>query len=138
VETDIFEKAETPLSSIWAGGLIGVSLIILQGFLSLSRLDQAAFISVLTLALAIPILAYKILADTLRVRKHNTISHLSHRHTHSLKTPYPELFLFSLGILLTIIGISAAFWHIHWIPALMFSVCTLLLLVITYFLHVRK
>jgi hypothetical protein len=138
VETDAFEKAETPPSSIWAGGLIGVSLIVLQGFLSLPSLDRAAFISVLTLALAIPILTYKILADTLRVRKYNNRGHPSHRHTHSLKTPYPELLLFSLGVLLAITGISAAFWHIHWIPALIFSACTLILLVVTYFLHIRK
>ena len=138
MQTNAFEKAETPLSSIWAGGLIGVSLIILQGFLSLPSLDYAAFISVLTLALAIPILAYKILADTLRVRKHNTQARSSHHSTHPFKTPYPELLLFSLGVLLAIIGISAAFWHIHWIPALIFSTSTLLLLVVTYFLHVHK
>jgi len=131
------KKAETPPSSLWAGGLLAVSLVIFQGFLSVKCLDTTALISVFTLAFAMPILAYKILIDMLRVRKYNAKAQSMQQATVSVKTPYPELFLFIIGVFSALVGIGSAFLHIHWIAAIIFSACTLALLVIALLFHLR-
>ena len=137
MEVDTPKKAETQLSSFWAGGLLAVSLVIFQGFLSQKHLDMPALISVSTLALAMPILAYKILADSLRVRKYNTRVQSLPQANASIRTPSFELILFVIGVFSALVGIGAAFLRIYWIAAVIYSVCTLALLIITFFSHVR-
>src|SRR5690348_11263081 len=109
-------EAETLASSIWAGGLLAISLVLLQCFLPLngSDVDQASLVSVCSLALAIPILTYKIVINTLRERKYRIKVTSLYRQN---RTPYPELFFFLIGVISVLVGITAAFFHIHWIAA---------------------
>jgi hypothetical protein len=135
METEHLHTVQMPPSSLWAGGLLAFSLVIFQGFLSQQCLDLPALISVFTLALAMPILAYKILADTVRVRRYNVRTQIPHRT--ALRTPYPELIIFIIGVFAALVGVGAAFWHIHWASAIIFLACTGALLIGTYFFHVR-
>jgi hypothetical protein len=126
-------NTEVLASNIWAGGLLAVSLVILQCFLPLNRsdVDLASLVSVCSLALAIPILTYKIVINTLRERKHKVRVTSAHQHN---RTPYPELLFFIIGVLSVLIGTTAAFFHIHWIAAIIFAVCTIVGL-IAYFVQ---
>jgi hypothetical protein len=113
---------ETPTSSIWAGGLLAVSLVVLQCFLPLKAtdLDQASLASLFALALAIPALSYKIVMNILRERKQDVRVPLR-RYP---KIPFVEAFSFIIGALSAFVGIAAAFFHIHLIAGIIFSVCT--------------
>jgi hypothetical protein len=116
-------KNETPSSSIWAGGLLALSLIIFQGFLApdITCLDIASLVSISALALAIPMLSYKIFINTLRERKRSTRVQPSSRHNRS---PHSERFFFVGGSIAALIGTAAAFYHMQPITAVIFSICT--------------
>jgi hypothetical protein len=113
---------ETPTSSIWAGGLLAVSLVILQCFLPLNAtdLDRASYASIFALAFAIPALSYKIVMNILRERKQGAKGQ-PRRYP---KVPFLESSSFMIGVLSALVGIATAFYHIHQIAALIFSVCT--------------
>lgn len=103
-------QSNTPQSSIWAGGLIAIGLIIFQGFLSLSPLDPAAFVSVFAFAIAIPILACNLLLNFKRAGTKDA----------TLKATNHEIIFYLVGMLAALIGIVAAFWHICKIAAILF------------------
>ena len=120
---------DTRQSSLWAGGLITVSLIILQVFISSGISDIASFISVCAFALAIPILACNILINFTRGKKR--------KDGKKPKASIYEISFFLLGIVASLIGIASAFWYICWIASLIFSASTLLALLV-YFRLVQK
>src|SRR5438045_2136293 len=88
------------------GGLIAVSLVIMQDFISSGvfdsskALDWLALFSVLAFALALPLLAAHLLATFEDASRKYTIED-----TPGLKISY------WLGIVLAPIGIGLAFWH---------------------------
>ncbi len=97
-------------SSLWAGGLIGVSVLMLQSFLTVRPLDTAAFISVFAFALALPILSCNVLMNL--------------RREVGARTPIREILLYSLGIIASLTGLAFAFLHICWIAFVVFLVST--------------
>ena len=82
------------------GGLIGIGIVILQALLSIQTLDPASFISIISFAVAIPLLATMVL--------------LNHAQTSYRYASYP--WYLTLIILLgqggAFLGTWAAFWHI--------------------------
>lgn len=126
-------ESEPPLSTLGAGGLLAISLVILQGLLTLYPLNITASISVYTLSFSIPILSSKILINTLRSRRLRNNPPVIQQST---KTPVSETFLFFMGIITTIIGIVAALWHINCIAAIIFFISTLC--AITLYLRALK
>jgi hypothetical protein len=126
-------KNETPSSSIWAGGLLALSLIIFQSFLApdITCLDIASLVSISALALAIPMLSYKIFINTLRERKRSSRVQPSNRHN---KSSHSERFFFVCGSIAALVSTAAAFYHIHWITAVIFSACTITVF-ITYLIN---
>lgn len=107
-------EENTHISSIYAGGLIAIGLIILQGFLSLSTLDVAAFIAVFAFAFSIPILSC------------NIIINFARRGTTIEPSKYEVLLFYVPGAVVSLIGIVATFWHICWVAAVIFSVSMVL------------
>ena len=136
MKNETIQLPAIPPSSLWAGGLLTVSLIILQSFLSIDKdkLDILAVFSVCLFALAIPILVYKILINILRQQRYDTRTQSVHRAVASLKTPFLELVFFILGAFSALAGIALALWRIHWIAMLIFSVSTIIGL-LCYFRH---
>lgn len=100
------EKAHP--SSVWSGGLLAISLVMLQGFLS-GPLDLAAFVAVLAFALSIPVLTCNLLVNFMRTRRDSRT-----------KAADAEMAFYILGIFIALVGIVAAFWHMSWIAALAF------------------
>jgi hypothetical protein len=102
------------LHTLYAGGLIAVSLIMLQGFLGLGKLDIPAFISVLAFAAAIPLLAGILVINVIERR-------YPYSSPGSKSVKIVENF-FYLGILIDLVGIASTFWHISFIAGIIFIV----------------
>ena len=100
----------THQSSLWAGGLIGVDILMLQGFLALHPFDNTAYISIFAFAVGIPISACNILMNM--------------RRGTGSSTPIPEVLFYSIGIIASLIGLAFAFLHICWIACVIFLVST--------------
>jgi hypothetical protein len=135
VETEQQISNEVSLPSIWAGGLLAAGLVILQSFLplDLKDLDSASLISVGALALAMPTLSYQIVVNILRARKYHAGTRLPYRQrrTHGFET-----FLFFIGALSVLVGIAAAFYHIHWIMSVIFLL-SVVVVIVAYFTYHR-
>ncbi len=89
------------------GGLIGISLLITQAFISLGKYDIPATISIFAFSIAIPFLACNVIAT----------------HVLASDNKNPETrgtdFLFWAGIIASVIGIDATFWHVSWIAGVL-------------------
>ena len=100
------------------GGLIGIGVIILQALLSFQTLDLAVLISIISFAVAIPLLATMVL--------------LNHAQTSYRYASYP--WYLTLVILLgqgaAFIGIWAAFWHVSPIAGVLLPVSGVIGLII--------
>jgi hypothetical protein len=85
------------------GALIGVAVLMVQPFLTAASLDLAATISVIAFSVAIPLLAALIL--------------VSRQETFHGRRTGSTLVTISQAVAqgAAIIGLVAAFWHIHWI-----------------------
>ena len=85
-------------------GLIVLGVYILQAFISSSVTDAAARVSVAAWAVAIPLLAFRVLLNQLQE---------SYRYA-----SYPVYLLLAhgLGLAAAVVGFGAAVWHV-WIPA---------------------
>jgi hypothetical protein len=90
-------------SALTYGALIGVAVLMVQPFLTAPSLDLAATISVIAFSVAIPLLAALIL-----VSRQETFHG---RRTRSILVMVSQ----AVGQGAAIIGLVAAFWHIHWI-----------------------
>jgi uncharacterized membrane protein len=96
--------------------MIGVDLIVLQVFISLGVPDAASFVAVLAFAIGLPLLAAFIY-----IINDPTIDYAS---VISSRKPLGWLLLICLmiGFLASLIGLSAAFWHMSWIAGIIFLV----------------
>ena len=113
------DKYALEVQDVYAGGLIAISLVILQGFIGLSRvdLDNAALISIIAFSAALPLLSGILVIGIIE----NKYSYGSPRTTIASLVRI----LFILGIVLSLVGIEAAIWHTFWIAgvvSIVFSV----------------
>ncbi len=87
------------------GGLIAIGVVILQALISAQSLDLPLQVSILSFAIAMPLLAIMVLVNHAQA---------SYRYA-----SYPRYL--SLAIMLgqggAFLGVFAAFWHISWIAA---------------------
>jgi hypothetical protein len=114
VFTEEFEKG-IRWQNIVCGGLIAISLIILQDYVSSDKLDIPAYISMLALAISLPLLSGHILLNAIII-KHKFI--LANKKYASL------MILYFIGSFCAVVGVAAAIWHVLWIAALIFVVIT--------------
>ncbi|HLI05368.1 MAG TPA: hypothetical protein VKV40_02250 [Ktedonobacteraceae bacterium] len=110
----------------WSGSLTAISLIIMQSFISLNYLDVAAWISIITLAFAIPILTSNTLIKITKARRRLDV-----------RDTMQEVLFYTTGMAVAYVGIVAAFWHISWIAGVVFFSSTLLALP-TYFWSLHR
>jgi hypothetical protein len=89
-------------NNLMYGGLIAISVVILQGFLSASSLGVSGRISVVAFAVALPLLAVLILLGELHPDD-PTQSTVSYEITKAV------------AMVGAITGVVAAFWHIDWL-----------------------
>ena len=113
------DKYALEVQDVYAGGLIAISLVILQGFIGLSPadLDNAALISIIAFSAALPLLSGILVIGIIE----NKYSYGSPRTTIASLVRI----LFILGIVLSLVGIEAAIWHTFWIAgvvSIVFSV----------------
>jgi hypothetical protein len=101
------DKYALEVQDVYAGGLIAISLVILQGFIGLSSLDNAALISIIAFAAALPLLSGILVIGIIE----NKYAYGSPRTTIASLVRI----LFILGIILSLVGIEAAIWHASWI-----------------------
>lgn len=87
------------------GGLIGIGIVILQALLPSISLDLPSLISILSFAVAIPLLATAVL--------------INHAQASYRYATYPWYFstIIILGEGGSFLGVLAAFWHLSWIAA---------------------
>ena len=106
----------TRLHTLYAGGLIGISLIVLQVFIGLGKLDMPALISVLAFATAVPLLSGMLVTNFIERRYQ-----YSSPRSRIVKVVENS---FYLGILIDLVGIAAAFWHLSLIAGIVFTIMT--------------
>lgn len=107
------------------GGLIAISLIIMQDFIASRIPDISALISVLAFATSIPLLATSVLVELILRNYKNVIHHSFYVH-----------FVRTGGIFGNIIGIDAAFWHISYIAGVVFLISgSVGILVVRYYVN---
>jgi cobalamin synthase len=93
------------------GGLLAISVVILQRLIALNSLDTPALIALISLSLSIPVLAAMIIVN---------LYELSVDPSSSDKETINLHVLYWGGILNTITGITAEFWYASWIGAIVF------------------
>jgi len=100
------------------GGLIGIGIVILQALLSVQILDLASLISIISFAVAIPLLATMVL--------------LNHAQTSYRYASYPWYLtlIIVLGQGGAFIGIWAAFWHVSPIAGVLLPISGVIGLII--------
>jgi hypothetical protein len=109
-EDHAYEKLATPAEKRrWAkqnnlmyGGLIAISVVILQGYVSASSLGVSGRISVVAFAIALPLLAVLILLGEL------------HPGDPTQSTVIYEITK-AVAMVGSVTGLVAAFWHIDWV-----------------------
>lgn len=115
------------LHRLYAGGLIVISLIILQGFLNLGNLNPSALVSILAFALALPLLSATPILDVVERR-----FRVGPRRTAITRSVHVA---FMLGVVVDLVGVGAAFWHLTWIAGVTF-LSGLLLTCIVYGIYI--
>jgi amino acid transporter len=107
VEHESVLEYQKRIWNIYNAGLIAISIVVLQVFLSGGNLDGPAIISVCSLATAVPILAGCTLFVSFAAKK----SDLNNRWFNPL---------FAIGASSALIGIAAALFHVSWIACVLF------------------
>ena len=98
------------INDLLYGGFIGISLLLIQAFVSLTTLDLPLLIALFALAIALPLLAACIILNNiLWVVKYGSRSRWI-------------LFIKQISPICAIIGIIAVFWHLSWISGVLFSI----------------
>jgi hypothetical protein len=108
----MFEPSEDykRVNDLLYGGYLGIRLLFLQAFVSLTTLDLALLIALFAFAVAIPLLAASIvLNNILWVVKYSSRSRWI-------------LLIRHISPVSAIVGIVAVFWHLSWISGLLFSI----------------
>lgn len=114
-------KSNLHQSALWSGGLAAVSIAMLQGLLSLSTLNVVAFISVISFALAIPILTCNTLVKLTKAERRGNV--------YDTKA---EIFFYLLGMISGFVGVVAVFWRISSIAGFIFLISTFIALVVYF------
>jgi len=109
------------LHDLYAGGLILISLVILQDFLNLKPLDRAAFLAILAFSIALPLLSGTLVLTVVEKKFTKGPSRIIIR---------IEQMVFLLGIITDVIGIGAAFWHASFIAGIAFIVSVAITLIV--------
>lgn len=125
----VYNTYAVKLHNLYAGGLIIISLVILQDFLSLKPLDPPAFLALLAFAIAIPLLSGTLVLNVIEEQfKYGP-----------LKSPIFRLvhYTFLASIVLALTGIAAAFWHASWFIGLVFIVSQALAITV-YSMYISK
>lgn len=91
------------------GGLIGIGVIVLQALISIQSLDLASLISIVSFAVAIPLLAVMVL-----------IYHAQTQYRYATYPWYLTLIIV-LGQGGAFLGVFAAFWHVSWIAGILLA-----------------
>ncbi len=98
------------INDLLYGGFIGISLLLLQAFVSLPALDLPLRIALFALAVALPLLAACIvLNNILWIVKYGSRSRWI-------------LFIRHISPICAIVGIIAVFWHLSWISGVLFTI----------------
>lgn len=109
------------LHDLYAGGLILISLVILQDFLNISRLDTAAFLAILAFSIALPLLSGTLVLSVVEKKFSKRPSRV---------IIIIEHIVFLLSILIDAMGIGAAFWHASFIVGIAFFFSVAITLVV--------
>jgi hypothetical protein len=104
-----FKKFEITVGQLVDAGLIAISLIILQDWISLGIPDPSSFVSLIAIAVAIPMLVFDLL-----------IRRIPNRHAANKLHFFYIRMISILGAIVAGIGIAAAMWHISWIVGVIF------------------
>jgi hypothetical protein len=106
--------------TIWIdAGLIAISLIILQDYISTGISDTPIFISVIIFSLALPLLVGSVF-------RAKVITETGYRDIEYYKKKFRITFLSGwIGTLCAFIGVDAAFWHLSWIAGLVFIIVSI-------------
>ncbi|MBI4618282.1 MAG: hypothetical protein HY720_32080 [Planctomycetes bacterium] len=106
-------------------GLLAVGLIIMQDFFLLDEPDPAAWVSVASFAVAIPLLATMAIAN-------RSLENLPEG-----AVPWYMTAIAVLGVLGAYVGTIAAFWHVRWWAGALFGTSSLVGLAASGMLWVR-
>ncbi|MBV9689979.1 MAG: hypothetical protein JO202_09730 [Ktedonobacteraceae bacterium] len=121
------------LYDLYAEGLIVISFVILQAFLSVPRseLDMPIYLSVLAFAIALPPLTSIIVLHILE--KRYTYGTPDGKAVGRVQTA------FFVGMVAAVIGIGAAFWHVAWFIGILFFTALLVVtaLITKYLPHLH-
>ena len=110
------DKIDNTYLLLYSTGLIAISLLILQDFISTGVSDIAIFIALIAFSLALPLLVGAVILYRVQVEYGY----------YSYSVPYVIAVLtFALGSVCALIGIDATFWHISWIAGIVFVVVTI-------------
>jgi len=104
-----FKKFQITVGQLVNAGLIAISLIILQDWISLGIPDPSSFVSLIAIAIAIPMLVFDLL-----------IRQIPNRHATNKLHFFFIRMISILGAIVAGIGITAAMWHISWIIGIIF------------------
>jgi carbon starvation protein CstA len=105
------------------GGLIGVSVVAVIELINTTVWDRSLRLALYFFAASIPILAMSIVVDTLK-------SHFKYS-----VTPAYMFYANLSGITLTLIGLTALFWHLSSLSAVIFFISSISALAITITYH---
>ncbi len=110
------DKIDNTYLILYSTGLIAISLIILQDFISTGVSDIPIFISLIAFSIALPLLVGAVILYRVQVEYGY----------HSYSVRYVIAVVTSvLGLFCALIGIDATFWHISWIAGIVFLVVTI-------------
>ncbi len=95
-------------SGLIYGGLIGIAVVMMQGFLEAPSRDTSATVSIIAFSVAIPLLAALVM-----VNRQETFRR---RRTPSVSVTGAEVVAQGAAF----VGLVASFWHIYWIAGVVF------------------
>ena len=95
-------------SGLIYGGLIGIAVVMMQGFLEAPSRDTSATVSIIAFSVAIPLLAALVI-----VNRQETFRR---RRTPSVSVTGAEVVAQGAAL----VGLVASFWHIYWVAAVVF------------------
>lgn len=106
---------------LYCSGLIAISLITLQDYISIGIADIPILVSLIAFSIAIPLLASRIILAKWEIDcGYHNLWHYKNLLTTS------TLF----GASCALIGIAAAFWHVSWIAGVLFLVASIVSFII--------
>lgn len=102
------------------GGLIAISFIILQDFISTDKYDIPEFISLIAFSISLPLMGGIMFFNNIWVRDKY---YSKNKVVDLLNSVCPIV-----GIVCSIIGIAGTFWHMSWIAGLIFVIIAIIML----------